>query len=65
MLQPSNFEFTSHDTPQHNSLAELAFPYLAGKARAMMGGAMVPDDATSKGTRGNILGYSIRWASHG
>jgi hypothetical protein len=26
---------------------------------------MVPDDATSKGTRGNILGYSIRWASHG
>ena len=42
MLQPIDFEFTSQDTPQHNSLAELAFPYLARKARAMMGGAMVP-----------------------
>ena len=41
-LQPIDFEFTSRDTPQHNNLAELAFPYLAGKARAMMGGAQVP-----------------------
>jgi hypothetical protein len=48
MLQPLDFEFTSRDTPQHNSLAELAFPYLAGKARAMMGGAMVPEDIKSK-----------------
>ena len=48
VLQPIDFEFTSRDTPQHNSLAELAFPYLAGKARAMMGGAMVPDDLKSK-----------------
>ena len=37
-LQPIDFEFTSRDTPQHNNLAELAFPYLAGEARAMMGG---------------------------
>ena len=43
VLQPLDFEFTSHDTPQHNSLAELAFPYLAGKVCAMMGGALVPD----------------------
>jgi hypothetical protein len=47
-LQPLDFEFTSRDTPQHNSLAELAFPYLAGKARAMMGAAMVPEDVKSK-----------------
>ena len=32
ILQPIDFEFTSRDTPQHNSLAEIAFPYLAGKA---------------------------------
>jgi len=47
-LQPVNFEFTSRDTPQHNNLAELAFPYLAGKARAMMGAAHVPDDVRGK-----------------
>ena len=29
VLHPLDFEFTSQDTPQHNSLAELAFPYLA------------------------------------
>jgi hypothetical protein len=38
----------SRETPQHNSLAELAFPYLAGKARAMMGAARVPEDTKSK-----------------
>ena len=48
MLQPIDFEFMSSDTPQHNSLAEYAFPYLAGKAHAMIGGAMVPDDLKSK-----------------
>jgi len=47
-LQPVDFEFTSRDTPQHNNLAELAFPYLAGKARAMMGAANVPDDVRGK-----------------
>jgi hypothetical protein len=47
-LQPIDFEFTSRDTPQHNSLAELAFPYLAGKARAMMGAARVPEDTSPK-----------------
>jgi hypothetical protein len=48
ILQPIDIEFTSRDTPQHNSLAELAFPYLAGKARAMTGGAIVPDNLWSK-----------------
>ncbi len=42
------FEFTSRDTPQHNNLAELAFPYLADKSRAMMGAAHVPDDSRGK-----------------
>ncbi len=41
-LQPLEFEFTSQDTPQHNSLAELVFPYLAGKVHAMMGEARYP-----------------------
>ena len=47
-LQPLDFEFTSCDTPQHNSLAELAFLYLAGKARAMMGAARIPEDIKCK-----------------
>eukprot|EP00956_Cyclotella_meneghiniana_P032405 scaffold89141_cov36-Cyclotella_meneghiniana.AAC.1 len=47
-LQPLKFEFTPHDTPQHNNLAELAFPYLAGLARAMMGAAWVPSDIRGK-----------------
>jgi hypothetical protein len=32
MLQLIDFEFTSRNTPQHNSLAESAFLYLARKA---------------------------------
>ena len=48
ILQPLDFKFTSRDTPQHNSLAELAFPYLAGKAHVMMGGALVPDKLHAK-----------------
>ncbi len=47
-LQPVSFEFTSRDTPQHNSLAELSFPYIAGKARAMMSAAHVPDAIQGK-----------------
>jgi hypothetical protein len=47
-LQPLDFEFTSHETPQHNSLAEIAFLYLAGKACAMMGAARVPENMKSK-----------------
>lgn len=47
-FQPLDFKFTSRDTPKHNSLAELAFPYLTGKARAMMGAARVPEDIESK-----------------
>ena len=38
----------SCDTPQHNSLADLAFLYLARKACAMMGGSMVPNDLQSE-----------------
>ena len=34
--------------PQHNSLAELASPYLAGEARAIMGGAKVLDGVCYK-----------------
>ncbi len=48
ILQSLDFEFTSHDTPQHNSLAELAFLLIAGKARAMMGGTLRPDDLQAK-----------------
>jgi hypothetical protein len=44
VLQPLDFEFTSWDTPQHNNLAELAFPYLAGMTHAMRGGTWVPND---------------------
>ena len=48
ILQPTDFEFRSRDTPQYNSLAELAFPYLSRKACAIMGGAIVPHDLQSK-----------------
>eukprot|EP00956_Cyclotella_meneghiniana_P045257 scaffold361015_cov103-Cyclotella_meneghiniana.AAC.2 len=41
-LQTLKFKLTSHDTPQHNNLAELAFPYLTGRVRAMMGAAWIP-----------------------
>ena len=44
----TEYEFTSRDTPQHNNLAELAFPYLAGRARAMMGAAHMPGDSRGK-----------------
>ena len=47
-LQPVNFIFTSQDTTQHNNLAELTFLDLAGKARAMMGAAHIPDDVCVK-----------------
>ncbi len=47
-MQSVNFEFTSQDTPQYNTLAELAFPYLTGKARAMMRAAHIPDDVRGK-----------------
>ncbi len=36
-MQPVDFAFISQDTPQHNNQVELAFPYIDGKARAMMG----------------------------
>ena len=48
ILQPINFEYTSRDTPQHNCLAELSFPNLAGKARAMMSAVHCPDDAKGR-----------------
>ena len=48
ILQPLDFKFTLCDTPQHNSLAKLAFLYIARKVHAMMGSALVPDDMQSK-----------------
>ncbi len=48
VLQPLEFEFTSCDTTQHNSLVELVFLCLAGKACSMMGGALVPDELHAK-----------------
>ena len=54
-LQTLKFELTSHDTPQHNNLAELAFPYLAGRARAMMGAAWIP-----AGTHGKVSVEALR-----
>ena len=50
ILQPLDFVFTSQDTPQHNSLVELAFPYIAGTARMMMEGALVQDEMQAKVT---------------
>jgi hypothetical protein len=41
-LQPITCEITPRDSPQFNSLAETAFPYLAACASAMMDGANVP-----------------------
>jgi hypothetical protein len=41
-LQPITCEITPRDSPQFNSLAETAFPYLAACAHAMMGGANIP-----------------------
>ena len=47
-LMPINFEFTSTDTPQHNSKAETSFPTIAGRSRAMINAARVPDSARGK-----------------
>jgi hypothetical protein len=41
-LQPIKFEFTSRDTPQHNSLVELMFPNIVNKAKAAMLACFVP-----------------------
>lgn len=48
ILQLLNIEFTSWNTLQHNSLAELAFPKLAGQAQTVLGGNLVPDDNCAK-----------------
>lgn len=44
VLQPLNFDFKSWDAPQHNSVAELSFPYLDSVVHVMMGSTMVPND---------------------
>ena len=56
-LQPLEFELTSRNTPQHNHLAEVAFPYLSGKAKAMMGSAHIPNNE-----RGKIVLHAIKCA---
>ena len=57
-LEPIDFEFTSLNTPQHNNLAELFFPYIAGIARAMMSTANIPT-----GTRGKVAIETIKCAT--
>eukprot|EP00956_Cyclotella_meneghiniana_P017443 scaffold28424_cov41-Cyclotella_meneghiniana.AAC.3 len=47
-LAPVKCELTALDTPQHNSLVEVAFPYLAGLARAMMTAARISDSIRPK-----------------
>jgi hypothetical protein len=47
-LQPINTELTPRDSPQYNSLAETAYPYLAGMARAAMANANVPREVRPK-----------------
>ena len=67
-LQSIDFEFTSHETPQHNNLAELSFPYSSGRARAMMETAHVPDDFWGElawwiGNWGDRISSITRWSS--
>ena len=47
-LKPLDFEFTSRNTPQHNSLVKSSFAYIAGKGRAMMGAAHIPTKVWGK-----------------
>ena len=47
-LTPIQCEMTARDTPQHNSLVELAFPFLVALARAMMTAAHIPDEVKPK-----------------
>jgi uncharacterized protein YnzC (UPF0291/DUF896 family) len=46
-LQPINTELTPGDSPQYNSLAETAFPYLAGTARTA-GKCQHPSQSSTK-----------------
>ena len=56
-MQPVDFEYTSRETPQHNHLAEVAFPYLAGLGRAMLDTANVPEKE-----RGRLVTHAIQLA---
>lgn len=47
-LQPIDCQFTPRDSPQYNSAAETAFPYVAGLARALMHAAGIPRDFRAK-----------------
>jgi hypothetical protein len=49
-LNDIKVEFTSRDTPQQNSLAEVALRTLAGRARAMTVAAKVPPEHKTKFT---------------
>ena len=42
------FEYTARDTPQQNSLAELAFAIIANRGRAMMHEANLPKEKRFK-----------------
>jgi hypothetical protein len=47
-LQPINMELMPRDSPQYNSQAETAFPYLAGMACAAMSHANIPREICPK-----------------
>ena len=47
-LQPMTFEFTSRDTPQHNSPAEEGPTYICNKARAMMGADYISSEVRGR-----------------
>lgn len=47
-LEPLDIEYTSRNTPQHNSRAETSFTTISGRARAMMNQANLPDEVRGK-----------------
>ena len=57
-LDPT-IEFTARATPQHNARAELAFPSIANKGRAMMSAANLRIEESYK-----LLGEAFKTATH-
>ena len=57
-LDPT-IEFTARATPQHNARAELAFPSIANKGRAMMSAANLPIEERYK-----LFGEAFKTATH-
>ena len=57
-LDPT-IEFTARSTPHHNARAELAFPSIANKGRAMMLAANLPIEEMYK-----LFGEAFKTATH-